>query len=167
MAGMSAWKCERCGIAPQGDGLHDYCSVCSKNLCDECMAKGHCGNVPAKSGMEADDAPLSERAFAAARARALKRSPPTEVEVRPEDGHPADVSALLLRTLVEAYDAHQRRTGESPEQIAERAGLKRESLLRALRKGRTGEGDAETETIRKIAEAIGLTWKLEQAPEKP
>ena len=89
-----------------------------------------------------------------------------EVEPRPEDGQPAEVSAALLRVLAEAYDAHQRRTGESPEQIAERAGLKRESLLRALRKGRTGEGDAETETIRKIAEAIGLTWKLGPA-EKP
>jgi len=52
---MSAWKCERCGATPEGEyGLLDYCAVCSKNLCDKCMANGHCGNVPAKSGMDDD-----------------------------------------------------------------------------------------------------------------
>lgn len=29
-------KCEKCGTRPVGEyGLHDYCAVCSRNLCDE------------------------------------------------------------------------------------------------------------------------------------
>ncbi len=53
---MAANKCERCGATtePGTFDLMDYCAVCSKNLCPECMAKGCCGNVPAKSGNEAD-----------------------------------------------------------------------------------------------------------------
>ncbi len=48
-------KCERCGSEPQGEyGIHEYCAVCSKNLCDSCMAKGCCGKVPAISGTEDD-----------------------------------------------------------------------------------------------------------------
>lgn len=58
-------KCERCGSRPHdsaGTGpkaneftLFDYCAVCSKDLCPECMAKGCCGNVPALSGEKADN----------------------------------------------------------------------------------------------------------------
>jgi hypothetical protein len=51
-------KCERCGatvpLDPDSFELMDYCAVCSKNLCPACMAKGCCGNVPAKSGNLAD-----------------------------------------------------------------------------------------------------------------
>jgi hypothetical protein len=49
-------KCERCNkpTPPNSFELHDYCAVCSKNLCESCMAEGCCGNVPAKSG-QADD----------------------------------------------------------------------------------------------------------------
>lgn len=48
-------KCERCRATPRGEyELLDYCAVCSKDLCDECMAKGCCGNVPARSGTEED-----------------------------------------------------------------------------------------------------------------
>lgn len=48
-------KCERCGAKPKNDPnglpqLLDYCAVCSKDLCPDCMAKGCCGNVPARSG---------------------------------------------------------------------------------------------------------------------
>lgn len=68
---MSA--CERCRAAPEGFGLHDYCEACSKNLCEKCMADGCCGSVPAKSGMAADDVPLSERTVERMRARALRR----------------------------------------------------------------------------------------------
>lgn len=47
--------CERCGDAPEGEyDLHDYCSTCSKNLCDDCMKSGCCGNTPALSGMDDD-----------------------------------------------------------------------------------------------------------------
>jgi hypothetical protein len=55
--------CERCGSkgeritsGPFAGDYHqlDYCAVCSKDLCPDCMAKGCCGNVPAKSG-NADD----------------------------------------------------------------------------------------------------------------
>ena len=50
-------KCERCGAYPKGKyGLLDYCLICSKDLCDDCMAKGCCGHVPAKSGTEVDAA---------------------------------------------------------------------------------------------------------------
>lgn len=47
-------KCERagCKVTTSGYDLFDYCMVCSKNLCDQHMAAGCCGNVPAKSGME-------------------------------------------------------------------------------------------------------------------
>lgn len=51
---MEEKVCERCGAAPRGWHLLDYCAVCSQNLCDHCMAEGCCGNVPAESGMEAD-----------------------------------------------------------------------------------------------------------------
>ena len=47
-------KCERCGVRISYDSS-DYCAVCSDNLCDHCMAKGHCGHKPAQSGLEADD----------------------------------------------------------------------------------------------------------------
>lgn len=57
-------KCERCGgvgemikSGPFAGTPHslDYCAVCSKDLCEKCMAKGCCGNVPAKSGNAADN----------------------------------------------------------------------------------------------------------------
>jgi len=51
-------SCERCGKKsdPSSFKLMDYCAECSRDLCDECMEKGCCGNVPAKSGTEADEA---------------------------------------------------------------------------------------------------------------
>jgi len=52
---MAMKKCERCRSSPGApDDLIDYCAVCSKDLCDDCMTKGCCGNVPALSGMESD-----------------------------------------------------------------------------------------------------------------
>jgi hypothetical protein len=49
-------NCERCGAPPDGEfGLHDFCANCSINLCPTCMAKGCCGDVPARSGLEASD----------------------------------------------------------------------------------------------------------------
>jgi hypothetical protein len=47
-------KCERCHACTTGYNLHDYCGVCGRNLCDACMIKGCCKNVPALSGMGAD-----------------------------------------------------------------------------------------------------------------
>lgn len=44
-------NCENCGKATVGYELHDYCAICSKNLCADCMAEGHCGNTPALGGM--------------------------------------------------------------------------------------------------------------------
>lgn len=47
--------CENCGAPPEGEyGLVDYCAECSRDLCPKCMAKGCCGNVPARSGMAED-----------------------------------------------------------------------------------------------------------------
>jgi len=50
-------NCEKCGAAPKGFDLFDYCAECSRNLCPDCMAKGCCGHVPALSGTEHDDDP--------------------------------------------------------------------------------------------------------------
>lgn len=49
-------QCERCGCAPDPDSyeLLDYCALCSRDLCDVCMAQGCCGHSPAQSGTEAD-----------------------------------------------------------------------------------------------------------------
>ena len=49
-------KCEKCGVPPpNGFAMLDYCAVCSKDLCEDCMAAGHCGNVPALSGAKEDE----------------------------------------------------------------------------------------------------------------
>lgn len=49
-------QCERCGYKVPADSyvLLDYCGACSTNLCDSCMTKGCCGNVPARSGEQED-----------------------------------------------------------------------------------------------------------------
>lgn len=47
-------KCERCKVDSQGYDLHDYCALCSKNLCSRCMARGCCGLTPARSGQDSD-----------------------------------------------------------------------------------------------------------------
>ena len=50
-------KCERCGESTVEGSyeLHDYCNLCSKNLCAVCMANGCCGITPAGSGSKEDD----------------------------------------------------------------------------------------------------------------
>lgn len=51
---MIGTLCSRCG-SPSGIGRDwDYCAVCDKTLCPDCMADGCCGNRPAESGLEAD-----------------------------------------------------------------------------------------------------------------
>ena len=59
--------CEGCGVEPKGDyGLHNYCVVCSKNLCDQCLGEHSCpdtadgAHIPAGEDDESeeDDAPL-------------------------------------------------------------------------------------------------------------
>lgn len=62
ISGPKKGKCERCGKYV-GFGVIDYCVNCSKDLCPECMAGGCCGHVPAESGHEADDQPMSEDEF--------------------------------------------------------------------------------------------------------
>lgn len=47
-------KCERCKVESVGYNLHDYCQMCSKNLCTSCMANGCCKIKPARSGSLAD-----------------------------------------------------------------------------------------------------------------
>jgi len=47
-------NCERCGASPVDYNLHDYCANCSKNLCDDCMDAGCCGEAPAISGTDED-----------------------------------------------------------------------------------------------------------------
>jgi hypothetical protein len=47
--------CERCGAkVTEPFALFDYCALCDKNLCDDCMQEGCCDEVPALSGIEAD-----------------------------------------------------------------------------------------------------------------
>ncbi len=50
---MRKGKCERCGKRIEALE-HDYCAVCSRDLCEECMARGCCGNIPARPGLMAD-----------------------------------------------------------------------------------------------------------------
>ena len=45
-------QCERCGAGPAGADLFDRCAHCGQKLCDECMAAGCCGRVPAASARE-------------------------------------------------------------------------------------------------------------------
>ncbi len=57
---MAERGCERCGSAQPGPrsgpyALFDYCAACSRNLCQGCMSTGCCGQVPARSGIQADD----------------------------------------------------------------------------------------------------------------
>lgn len=51
-------QCEKCGkteiYTESRSDCFDYCAICSRNLCDECMAEGCCGRIPAQSGMAAD-----------------------------------------------------------------------------------------------------------------
>jgi hypothetical protein len=35
-------KCERCGVESKGYDLHDYCALCSKNLCEACLDAAYC-----------------------------------------------------------------------------------------------------------------------------
>jgi len=57
-------ECQRCGAGPAGADLFDWCGLCGAKLCDECMAMGCCGQVPAISGRTQDAAarpvPVSE-----------------------------------------------------------------------------------------------------------
>lgn len=59
---MSMFICERCRAKAQYPDVHDYCAKCSRNLCDDCMKKGCCGNTPALSGLDE----ISEEFFAKA-----------------------------------------------------------------------------------------------------
>ena len=55
--------CERCNkeTKPDGYDLFDFCAKCARNLCPECMKKGCCGEVPAKSGMNEEDPDFNEK----------------------------------------------------------------------------------------------------------
>ena len=75
------------------------------------------------------------------------------------------MSPVLLARWLALFDAYERDpsvpSGEKrPEAVAARAGIRREALFRILRKARTGEGDVETETLRKLALAIGHEVRL-------
>ena len=54
--------CEGCRVEPKGDyGLHNYCLVCSKNLCARCMSKPTCPDtangthIPASEDDESEE----------------------------------------------------------------------------------------------------------------
>jgi hypothetical protein len=53
-------QCERCGAGPAGADLFDHCALCGLKLCDECMAAGCCGQVPAISARKVADQPYEE-----------------------------------------------------------------------------------------------------------
>jgi hypothetical protein len=54
-------KCEGCRVETTGYNLHDYCEVCGKNMCSECMANKKCResgtgkHVPAHHGGDSCD----------------------------------------------------------------------------------------------------------------
>jgi hypothetical protein len=63
--------CGRCGAGPSGFEQFDYCALCGTKLCDECMAAGCCGQVPAVSGREQErEAMLSGRSVGVETSRA-------------------------------------------------------------------------------------------------
>lgn len=82
-------------------------------------------------------------------------------------GHAALVASQILRDLYEAVEAHKRRTAETDEVIAARAGILRAALSRVMRKGREGVGEVELGTAERIARAIGWRLRLEADPEAP
>jgi len=46
--------CKACGEVPgpKALALYDFCGVCGKDLCQDCMMKGCCDITPAESGLE-------------------------------------------------------------------------------------------------------------------
>lgn len=48
--------CSQCKVAfySPGTWFMDYCALCSRHLCHQCMMSGCCGRTPAQSGQEAD-----------------------------------------------------------------------------------------------------------------
>jgi len=61
-------KCHRCKnkFETSTSWFMDYCAMCSRNLCDDCMLGGCCGSTPARSGRraDADDADMqTERSY--------------------------------------------------------------------------------------------------------
>lgn len=82
-------------------------------------------------------------------------------------GHPVAVPSELLRALCDAVEAYKRRTAETDEVIAARAGILRAALSRVMRKGREGVGEVELGTAERIARAIGWRLRLEPDPEAP
>lgn len=55
--------CSGCNKHAKAYDLFDYCAECSKNLCSDCMKKGCCENVPAKSGMNDDASETDDEDF--------------------------------------------------------------------------------------------------------
>lgn len=56
---MSSGSCKKCGTNLGGGSFlqSDYCAICKKHLCPDCMAKGCCDRAPAWSGAENDIIP--------------------------------------------------------------------------------------------------------------
>ena len=48
-------QCDRCGAGPAGADQFDQCDLCGQALCDDCMAAGCCGQVPALSRRQRRD----------------------------------------------------------------------------------------------------------------
>lgn len=44
-------RCGSCQYDAKEMEMLDYCAACLTDLCGDCMVKGHCGNVPARSGL--------------------------------------------------------------------------------------------------------------------
>jgi hypothetical protein len=51
-------QCDRCGAGPAGADQFDQCDLCGQTLCDDCMAAGCCGQVPALSRRQRRDEAL-------------------------------------------------------------------------------------------------------------
>jgi hypothetical protein len=48
-------QCDRCGAGPAGAEAFERCALCGQRLCDECMAAGCCGHVPAVSARKVEE----------------------------------------------------------------------------------------------------------------
>lgn len=85
-------QCHRCKTKFESSNswFMDYCAICSQSLCDDCMASGCCGSLPARSGRKVDyddaDFEIEPRLFSTsdsvpvAESRAVPRPQPLDTD---------------------------------------------------------------------------------------
>lgn len=110
-------------------------------------------------------APKHMVTFAEASSCARSAGDATEVEPRPEAGHPADVPRETLVAIAAAVKAYQARTGESQTEMAQKLGMKQPNLANQLGRLERGEPVA-WDTAETIANHVGYELVLAPKTEK-